>query len=234
MARARDGRWIAWSGFAGGVWLMLAAGLSTFSRWNAPAEGQLARAEFVELGLWLGAGIAVAVPGFVWLLGSAARMFAPAGRAPARGGPGAARDGGRNDWWRSRAMPQMVYIREIHPHSFLVLTTSGESFCLRDFSAKSGPVLELARQSPDRGASQIRELARRGGNHLIDVPERKIDDYDYWHEQTAAMNARFLGLLPTPAVPWLQWLRDHVAQVVIAVAVAVLSAVVLAWLGLGK
>jgi hypothetical protein len=58
-------------------------------------------------------------------------------------------------------MPQMAYIREIHPHSFLVLTTNGESFCLRDFSAKAGPVLEVARQSPGRGTSQIREWARQ-------------------------------------------------------------------------
>src|SRR5437763_1958760 len=48
----------------------------------------------------------------------------------------------------SPILPQMIYLRDIRAHSFLVLTTSGESFCLRDFSAKAGPVLEVARQSP--------------------------------------------------------------------------------------
>jgi hypothetical protein len=134
-------------------------------------------------------------------------------------------------------MPQMVYIREIHPYSFLVLTTNGESFCLRDFSAKAGPVVEVARQSPGRGTSEIHDRARQSGNHFIDVPERKIDDYSYWHEQTVSMNARFLTppAPPPPVSPRWQWLRENTEKVVVAVVITVitvLTAAVLAWLGL--
>lgn len=128
-------------------------------------------------------------------------------------------------------MPQMVYIREIHPHSFLVLTTNGENFCLRDFSANAGPVIEVARHSQGRSTSEIRELGSRNGNHFIEVPERRIDDYGYWHEQTAAMNSRFLTPSPPPQRPWLQ---EHIEKVVGAVVIAVLTAAVLAWLGLSK
>lgn len=97
-------------------------------------------------------------------------------------------------------MPEMVYLRDYNPGSFLVLTTRGRSFRLRDYSAESGPVVELERQSPGLGAEEIRALARDNGKSIIRVKQHNIKDYDYWHEQTAAINARYLSPSTVPNV----------------------------------
>jgi hypothetical protein len=57
----------------------------------------------------------------------------------------------------------------------LMFSTNGESFRLRDFSAKGqGPVRELMQQGPQRTASTIRDLASCAGNYSIDVAERPL------------------------------------------------------------
>ena len=119
-------------------------------------------------------------------------------------------------------MPKMVYLRERYPMSFLVLITNGEGFCLRDFSAKAGPMVEVERQSSGRGTMVVCAEAHGPGNHLIDVPERRIDDYRHWHKQTTAMNRRFL---PSTAT-WRRRIGAHIEKL--------LAGVVLAWLGLRK
>jgi hypothetical protein len=80
-------------------------------------------------------------------------------------------------------------------------------------------------------------MARRNGSHFIKVPERRIDDYDHWHEQTAIMNARFLSPPATPTIvlpAQMPWLREHIAKVVGSIVIAVLTAAVMTWLGLSK
>jgi hypothetical protein len=135
-------------------------------------------------------------------------------------------------------MALMVYIQEIHPGSFLHCSTSGESFCLRDFSESGrGPAIELARQSAGRTASTIRELASKPGNHQIEVSGqgRGIEDYAFWHEETRKLNARYVkSQTPTATLPGPSnsWLVENVLNVVVAVVTAVVIAVVLAWLGL--
>jgi hypothetical protein len=126
----------------------------------------------------------------------------------------------------------MVYIREMQERSFLVFTTSGEGFRLRDFAAENGPAIVVAKQSAGQTASDIRALAIQGGKPLVDVPERSIEDYAYWHDQTLTLNGRYLPP-PVPAAPK-SWLPENVEKVVVAVVIAVATAAVLAWLGLGK
>lgn len=128
-------------------------------------------------------------------------------------------------------MPQLVYIEEKLPHSFMVMTTNGEGFVLRDFSAKRGPAIEIATQHPGVGTAEILAMARQPGNYYIPVPERAITDYAYWHKQTLVKNKQYL---PPSAEPWSLWLRENLAKILVPVAIAVLTAIVLAWLGLKK
>ncbi len=136
-------------------------------------------------------------------------------------------------------MALMVYIKEVHPRSFLLFTTSGEGFCLRDFSKPGlGPAVELARQSNGRTASTIRKLASKPGNHLIEVTGKGkgVEEYAFWHEETLKLNALYAGAAPpAPATPFeaaKSWLIENILKVVVAVITAVAVAAVLAWLGL--
>jgi hypothetical protein len=134
-------------------------------------------------------------------------------------------------------MAQLVYIREIHPRSFLYFTTNGEGFRLRDFSQpRNGPAVELCRQSEGRTASTIREMARKSGNHLIDLPGqgKSIDDYAFWYDQTTKLNTRYLEPpSPQPTSDFAKsWMLENFTKVVVGVVTAVLIAVVLAWMGL--
>ncbi|HUQ72519.1 MAG TPA: hypothetical protein VM165_23530 [Planctomycetaceae bacterium] len=134
-------------------------------------------------------------------------------------------------------MPELIYVREIHDHSFLVFTTSGEGFRLRDFSAEKGPAVVIAKQAEGRMASDIREMAIQCGKPMIPVAERSMGDYPYWHEQTANYNARYLmphEAMPLVSVTLPSGVRTHVEAVVVKVIAAVLTAAILLWLGLSK
>lgn len=133
-------------------------------------------------------------------------------------------------------MALLVYIKDIHPHSFLHLSTSGESFCLRDFS-QPGPAVKLERQSDGRTAASIRALASQPGNHAIEVPGggHSVEEHAFWHAETLRLNARYVDPAPTPPAPVphaRSWLVENVAKVVVGVITAVAIAAVLAWLGL--
>jgi|GEM_PF-6866006 len=134
-------------------------------------------------------------------------------------------------------MAQMVYIREIHPRSFLHFSTSGESFCLRDFSQPGdGPAVELERQSPDRTASTIRLLASKRGNRLIEVPGQGngVRNYSFWHKKTLELNAHYIEepvASLAPAVQEKSWLFENAQKIIVGVITAVVVAVVLTWLG---
>jgi hypothetical protein len=130
-------------------------------------------------------------------------------------------------------MPQMVYLRQINPHSFMVFSTKKEGFCLRDFSAAgNGPPQKIMKQSGERKTSAIRTLASQEGNYSIEVVERPLSDYRYWHEQTMKLNQHYLKSRPNGA-PLVQpkpqtWTR----QIIVGVIVAVIAGVILAWLGM--
>jgi hypothetical protein len=136
-------------------------------------------------------------------------------------------------------MAQMVYIREIHPRSFLHFATNGEGFCLRDFSQPGkGPAVELVRQSEGCTTSTIRKLARKQGNHILTVlgQGKSVDEYAFWHEQTLRLNSQYVGLpelAPSmPSQPGRSGILENIAKVLVGVITAVVVAIVLAWLGL--
>ena len=132
-------------------------------------------------------------------------------------------------------MSQMVYIRELHPHSFLHFSPVGEGFRLRDFS-RSGKVKGrvLFRQSNDRTASTIREMASRDGNFHIEVngEGNSIKNYAFWHQLTLRLNREHQ--IPPPERPTgiISWIGGHITTIVVGVITAVLIAVISAWLGL--
>jgi hypothetical protein len=100
----------------------------------------------------------------------------------------------------------MVLIRSISPTTFLHLSTRGESFCLRDYSASpTAPPVEVIRQDPDEGVttSTIEAEARRAGNMLIPAPSgADKDDSAFWHKHVMELNRRHLRAAPpTPPVP---------------------------------
>jgi hypothetical protein len=132
-------------------------------------------------------------------------------------------------------MPEMVYIREIHRDSFLLLITNGEGFRLRDYSAPgNGPAVIVRQQSPGWTASRIRELASQPGNHLIRVPERAVGDYEHRHEETQRFNKRYLSAPVTETGSQRSERRSWVREIIVGVVVAVLAAAIVAWLGLNK
>jgi len=136
-------------------------------------------------------------------------------------------------------MAMMVYIKQIHPHSFLHFSTSGESFCLRDFSQPGvGPAVEVARQSSRRTAATIRDQACESGNHLIEVSGQGngVEEYAFWHEETRKLNARYVESGVQPPIPpdrtAKSWIIENILKIVVAVVTAVAVAALLAWLGL--
>jgi hypothetical protein len=129
-------------------------------------------------------------------------------------------------------MPQMIYLRKRYPRSFLVFSAVGEGYCLRDFSAPgTGPAEELERQSPGRTASEIRDEARSDG-YFINVPEQRIDDYAYWHEQTVKFNKQYPPP-PSPPPPE-SWWRKHLREIIVGVVIVIVGAIVVKWMGLNK
>jgi hypothetical protein len=133
----------------------------------------------------------------------------------------------------------MVFIKQINPNTFMVLATLGESFCLRDFSgAGRTDAIEIARQSPGRTATNIREMAREEGNHLIDVEAdghsvERDEDYEYWHRRTVEFNEHFLPLAVAPQpLSTASGSTPIWVQILVGVAIAVLGTVILYVLGL--
>lgn len=123
-------------------------------------------------------------------------------------------------------MPQLVYLPNRHPNSFLVFSKSGDGYRLRDFSPKKGPPTEVETQSGSRKSSDVEAEAQEGG-FFIHVPERPLSDYDYWREQTLRENHRIQKKVNSPAEP-----KSHFREIVIGVIVVVVSALILSWFGI--
>jgi hypothetical protein len=97
MPRAGNLRWVAWSGAALGVLLIVVGWLSAPAQGSNYADVLAAQAWRVEVGMWVGAGIGVGLPAVIWLLQAACRGFgstrgAPGGQADPGAAPDPARD----------------------------------------------------------------------------------------------------------------------------------------------
>jgi len=85
-------------------------------------------------------------------------------------------------------MPDLVFIREIDPNTFLHFASRGESTCLRDYSRGA-----LAPPVENRGytASQINELLKQPGNQSERAPYHRATDHTFWHQVICDRNAWF-------------------------------------------
>lgn len=132
-------------------------------------------------------------------------------------------------------MPQLVFIRDINPNTFLHLTVVGEAFCLRRYPSPNAPPVEVMRDNPGCNATTIREMANREGNMLLHTPGARLTLSQVWYERIARANQEHLGALPPPPPPpppegsLLATFRQEVSDPITSGSASALKAVVDRW-----
>lgn len=85
-------------------------------------------------------------------------------------------------------MPELVFIREIDPSTFLHFASRREGTCLRDYSR--GPQVPPV-ENRGYGTSQIRDLLKHRGNLSEKAPEHAVSDSLYWHQRIFDRNVEY-------------------------------------------
>ena len=129
-------------------------------------------------------------------------------------------------------MSQLVYLRDRHPHSVLVFSKVGDGYRLRDFSGDKEPAVEIERQSTGRTGTDVENEVQTAPNKFIRVPDRSIEDYRYWHDLTLEWNRKLVPKELLPLAPPESSLKKHTREIIVGVIISILTALILAWLGL--